>query len=39
MKNLANKLDKIAKESDDPKMKDAIRKKKAILSNDKPVRK
>lgn len=39
MKNIANQLEKIKKESDNPKIKEAIERKKKILSNDKMVKK
>lgn len=39
MKNLVKKLEQIEKETEDKHLKEAIKKKKAIISNDKIVRK
>ena len=39
MKNLAKKIDKLLRETDSPKLKDALKKRKAILENEKIVRK
>ena len=39
MKNLVKQIEKLQKETDNPKLKEALNKKKEILSKDKTVRK
>ena len=39
MKNLLKKLDKIEKETEDKQLKEAIKKKKTVISNDKIIKK
>ena len=39
MKNLANQIEKLKKETDDPKLKSTLNKKKDIISNNKTVKK